>query len=91
MTLSFLWNHERTSSCPKPKPCMYTKFANVISNFQNKENSKNSKADKFKIKSLVSYKIIVSETCVTSIEVIAMMHLINYLQKIEQMEEGTWE
>lgn len=45
---------------------------------------------KFKIKSSVSYEIMLSETWATSIEAIAMVRLIRYLQRIEQMREGRW-
>lgn len=40
---------------------------------------------KFKIKSSVSYEITLSETGATSIEAIAMVRLVRYLQRIEQM------
>ena len=45
---------------------------------------------KFKIKSSVSYKIMLSEIGVASIEAIAMVRLIRYLKRVEQMEEGRW-
>lgn len=45
---------------------------------------------KFKIKSLVSYEIMLSETRATLIEAISMVRLIQYLQRIEQMGEGRW-
>ena len=45
---------------------------------------------KFKIKSSVSYDIMLSETRATSIEAIAMVRLIRYLQRIDQMGEGRW-
>ena len=45
---------------------------------------------KFKIKSLVPYEIMLSEMGVASIEAIAMVRLIRYLQRVEQMEEGRW-
>jgi hypothetical protein len=46
--------------------------------------------NKFKIKSGVPYAILLSETGVASIEEIAMVRVIRYLKKIEQMEEGRW-
>jgi len=45
---------------------------------------------KLKIKSLVPYEIMLSETGATPIEAIAMVWLIRYLKKIEQMEVGRW-
>ena len=45
---------------------------------------------KFKIKSLVPYEIMLSETGATSIEAIAMVRLIRYLKRIEQMRVGRW-
>ena len=45
---------------------------------------------KFKIKSAVLYEIMLSETRAASIEAIAMVHIIRYLQRIEQMGEGRW-
>lgn len=45
---------------------------------------------KFRIKSLVYCEIMLSETIATSIEAIAMVHLIRYLPRIEQMGEGRW-
>ena len=47
-------------------------------------------ASKFKIKSSVPYEIMLSEMGVTSIEAIAMVRLIRYLKRVEQMEEGRW-
>jgi len=46
--------------------------------------------NKFKIKSLVSYKIMLRETGATFIEAIVRVRLIRYLQRIEQMGEGRW-
>jgi hypothetical protein len=46
--------------------------------------------NKFKIKSAVPYAILLSETGVAPIEAIAMVRVIRYLKKIEQMEEGRW-
>ena len=46
--------------------------------------------NKFKIKSAVSYAILLSETRVAPIEAIAMVRVIRYLKKNEQMEEGRW-
>ena len=46
--------------------------------------------NKFKIKSAVPYAILLRETETTPIEVIAMVRVIRYLKKIEQMEEGRW-
>ena len=43
---------------------------------------------KFKIKSSVPYAIMLSEMGVASIEAIAMVRLIRYLKRVEQMEEG---
>ena len=45
---------------------------------------------KFKIKSSVSYEVMLSETGTTFIEVIVMVHLIRYIQRIKQMGEGIW-
>ena len=45
---------------------------------------------KFKIKSSVPYEIMLSETGSTSIEAIAMVRLIRYLKRIEQMRVGRW-
>ena len=44
---------------------------------------------KFKIKSLVPYEIMLSETGATPIEAVAMVRLIRYLKRIEQMGVGT--
>ena len=44
--------------------------------------------NKFKIKSAVPYDILLSETGTAPIEAIAMVRVIRYLKKIEQMEEG---
>ena len=46
--------------------------------------------NKFKIKSAVPYDILLSETGAAPIEAIAMVRVIRYLKKIEQMEEGRW-
>ena len=46
--------------------------------------------NKFKIKSVVPYAILLSETEAAPIEAIAMVKVIRYLEKIEQMEEGRW-
>ncbi len=46
--------------------------------------------NKFKIKSAVPYDILLSETGTAPIEAIAMVRVIRYLKKIEQMEEGRW-
>ena len=46
--------------------------------------------NRFKIKSVVPYDILLSETGIASIEAIAMVQVIRYLKKIEQMEEGRW-
>jgi len=45
---------------------------------------------KFKIKILVPYEIMLSETGATPIEAIAMVRLIRYLKRIEQMGVGRW-
>ena len=45
---------------------------------------------KFKIKIWVPYEIMLSETGATPIEVIAMVCLIRYLKRIEQMGVGRW-
>jgi len=45
---------------------------------------------KLKIKSLVPYEIMLSETGVTPIEAIAMVQLKIYLKRIEQMGVGRW-
>ena len=45
---------------------------------------------KFKIKSSVPYEIMLSETGAAPIEAIAMVQLIRYLKRIEQMSVGTW-
>ena len=45
---------------------------------------------KFKIKSSVPYEIMLSEMGVASIEAIAMVRLIRYLKRVEQMKEGRW-
>ena len=45
---------------------------------------------KFKIKSSVPYEIMLSEMGMDSIEAIAMLRLIRYLKRVEQMEEGRW-
>ena len=46
--------------------------------------------NKFKIKSAVPYAILLSETGVAPIKANAMVLVIRYLKKIEQMEEGRW-
>jgi hypothetical protein len=46
--------------------------------------------NKFKIKSVVLYAILLSETGTAPIEAISMVRVIRYLKKIEQMEEGRW-
>ena len=46
--------------------------------------------NKFKIKSVVPYAILLSETGASPIESISMVRVITYLKKIEQMEEGRW-
>jgi hypothetical protein len=46
--------------------------------------------NKFKIKSSVPYDIMLSEMGAAPIEAIAMVRLIRYLNKIEQMEDGRW-
>ena len=46
--------------------------------------------NKFKIKSLVPYDIMLSEVGAAPIEAIAMVQLIRYLKKIEQMEDNRW-
>jgi hypothetical protein len=46
--------------------------------------------NKFKIKSAVPYAILLSEIGASPIEAIAMVRVIRYLKKIEQMEEGRW-
>ena len=45
---------------------------------------------KFKIKISVPYEIMLSETKATPIEAIAMVRLIGYLKRIEQMRVGRW-
>ena len=45
---------------------------------------------KFKIKGLVRYGIMLSETGTTPIEEISMVWLIIYLKRIEQMRVGIW-
>jgi len=46
--------------------------------------------NKFKIKSAVPYDILLREIGTSPIEAISMVRVINYLKKIEQMEEGRW-
>ena len=46
--------------------------------------------NKFKIKSSVPYDIMLSEVGAAPIEAIAMVRLIRYLKKIEQMEDNRW-
>ena len=45
---------------------------------------------KFKIKRLFPYEIMLSETGAAPIEAIAMVCLIRYLKRMEQMGEGIW-
>lgn len=45
---------------------------------------------KFKIKNLVPYEILLSETRAAPIKAISMVHLIRYLRRIEQMGGGRW-
>ena len=45
---------------------------------------------KFKIKSSVPYEIMLSETRAIPIKAIAMVQLIRYLKRIEQMGVGRW-
>lgn len=45
---------------------------------------------KFKIKKMVRYEIMLSETWTTPMEEIGMVCLIRYLQRIEEMGEGRW-
>jgi len=45
---------------------------------------------KFKIKSSIPYEIVLSETRETLIEAIAMVQLIIYVKRIEQMRVGRW-
>ena len=68
-------------------------WANNTSNLQWRQIEKIQKhmiTSKFKIKSLVPYKIMLSEMGVASIEAIATVRLIRYLKRVEQMEEGRW-
>jgi hypothetical protein len=68
-------------------------WASSTSNLQWKQIEKIQKhfiTNKFKIKSLVPYDIILSEIGAALIEAIAMVRLIRYLNKIEQMEDGRW-
>ena len=51
---------------------------------------KNLITNKFKIKGAVPYDILLSETGTAPIEAIAMVRVIRYVKKIEQMEEGRW-
>ena len=69
-------------------------WANNTSNLQWKQIEKIQKhliTNKFKIKSSVPYDIMMSEMGVDHIEAtIAMVCLIRYLKKIEQMEDSRW-
>ena len=68
-------------------------WANSTSDLQWKQIEKIQKhmiTSKFKIKSSVPYEIMLSEMGVASIEAIAMVRLIRYLKRVEQMEEGRW-
>ena len=68
-------------------------WANSTSDLQWKQIDKIQKhmiTSKFKIKSSVSYEIMLSEMGVASIEAIAMVRLIRYLKRVEQMEVGRW-
>ena len=68
-------------------------WANCTSDLQWKQIEKIKKrliTNKFKIKSSVPYVIMLSEMGVVSIEAMAMVRLIRYLKRIEQMEEGRW-
>ena len=46
--------------------------------------------NKFKIKILIPYEIMLSETGATPIEAIAMVQLIRYLKRIEKMGVDRW-
>ena len=68
-------------------------WASSTSDLQWKQIEKIQKhmiTSKFKIKRLVPYEIMLSETRVASIEAIAMVRLIRYLKGVEQMEESRW-
>ena len=68
-------------------------WASSTSDLQWKQIEKIKKhmiTNKFKIKSSVPYEIMLSEMEVASIEAIAMVRLIRYLKRVEQMEEGRW-
>ena len=68
-------------------------WASSTSDLQWKQIEKIQKhmiTSKFEIKSSVPYEIMLSEMGVTSIEAIAMVRLIRYLKRVEQMEEGRW-
>jgi hypothetical protein len=68
-------------------------WANNTSDLQWKQIGKIKKClitNKFKIKNSVPYDIMLSEMGVAPIEAIAMVHLIRYLKKIEQLEGSWW-
>ena len=68
-------------------------WGNNTSDLQWKQIEKIQKhmiTSKFKIKSSVPYEIMLSEMGLASIEAIAMVRLIRYLKRVEQMEEGRW-
>ena len=68
-------------------------MANNTSDLQLKQIEKTQKrliTNKFEIKSVVPYEIMLSEMGATSIEAIAMVWLIRYLKISEQMEDGRW-
>ena len=68
-------------------------MASHTSDLQLKQIEKTQKrliTNKFEIKSVVPYEIMLSEVGATSIEAIAMVWLIRYLKISEQMEDGRW-
>jgi hypothetical protein len=68
-------------------------WANNTSELQWKQIEKIKKrliTNTFKIKSSVPYDIMLSEMGVSPIEAIAMVRLIKYLKKFEQMEDSRW-
>ena len=68
-------------------------WANNTSDLQWKQFEKIKKClitNKFKIKSSVPYDIMLSEMGAAPIEAIAMVCLIRYLKKNEQMEDSRW-
>jgi hypothetical protein len=68
-------------------------WASSTSDLQWKQIEKIQKClitNKFKIKRLVPYDIMLSAMGVAPIEAIAMVCLIRYLKKNEQMEDGWW-